>query len=63
MKRMSSLLDSGKPVVATISRKGGGFISEVKNRAGIELWEITKKNRNEMPAQVIDWIRKNPLNS
>jgi nucleoside-triphosphatase len=63
VKRMSSLLDSGKPVVATIALKGGGFISEVKNRAGVKLWEATKKNRNDMPDKIASWVRENPLNS
>lgn len=57
VKRMSSLLDSGKPVVATIAQKGAGFISEVKNREGVELWEITKKNRNDMAGKVASWAR------
>ena len=57
VKRMTSLLDSGKPVVATIARKGTGFISKVKNRPGPALWEVTRKNRNDMPGKVIDWIR------
>ena len=63
VKRMSSLLDSGKPVVATIALKGGGFISEVKNRAGVKLWEATKKNRNDMPDKIASCVRENPLNS
>ncbi len=63
VKRMSSLLDSGRPVVATIALKGGEFISEVKNRAGVELWEVTKKNRNDMAAKIASWIRGNQLHS
>jgi len=63
VKRLSSLLDSGKPVVATIALKGAGFISEEKNRAGVELWEVTRQNRDEMPAKVASWVRGNPLNA
>ena len=55
-REVSSLLDSGKPVVATIALKGGGFISSVKNIAGVELWEITKKNRDVMPLKIESWL-------
>ena len=56
VKRMSSILDSGKPVIATIALKGGGFIVEVKNRPGIELWKMTTKNRDLMAQRIIDWF-------
>ncbi len=58
VERVSSLLASEKLVVATIARKGAGFISEVKNRAGVDLWEVTKKNRNDLPGQVAAWVRE-----
>lgn len=58
VQKISTLLDSPTPVVATIALKGGGLISEVKNREGIELWEVTKGNRNAMPADVIGWVMK-----
>jgi nucleoside-triphosphatase len=57
--RISALIDSGKPVVATIALKGGGFISAVKNRQGVELWEVTKKNRDVLPGRIVSWARGN----
>ena len=57
IKKMTSLLDSGKPVVATVALKGGGFIGAVKKRPGVELWEITKKNRDEIVERIVDWAR------
>ena len=42
---MTTLLDAGRPVIATIARHGGGFISEVKRRRDIELWAATRDNR------------------
>ncbi|MDH3328243.1 MAG: nucleoside-triphosphatase [Desulfobulbaceae bacterium] len=57
VQRMSSLLDVKKPVVATIAQKGGEFISAVKNRADVELWEVTKANRDDMPGMVVSWVR------
>ena len=61
VNRLSALIDSGKPVVATIARKGAGFIAAVKNRPGVELWEVTRKNRDKMPGRIVSWIRDNPL--
>jgi len=57
VERVTALLDSEKPVVATIALKGGGFIDEVKNRPGVNLWEITKQNRDGMVGRVIKWLR------
>ena len=53
---MRSLLDAGQPLVATVARRGGGFIAEVKDRVDIELWEATMENRNEMPDQIVRWL-------
>lgn len=53
---MRGLLDSRKPVVATIARRGGGFIAEVKARSDAELWELTRANRDGMPKEVLAWL-------
>ena len=53
---MRTLLDSDKPVVATIGKKGGGFMDEVKQRKDVELWEITRDNRNRIPVRILDWL-------
>jgi nucleoside-triphosphatase len=58
VRKVTSLLDCRRPVVATIALKGGGFIAEVKNRPGAALWEVTKKNRNEMPAKIDAWLHE-----
>jgi len=53
---MRTLLDSRKAVVATIAQRGGGFVTEVKGREDAEVWELTRANRDGMPARVLDWI-------
>ena len=58
VQKMTMLLDSGKPVVATIALKGNGFIETVKQRPGIVLWEITKKNRESMVVKVLEWVKR-----
>jgi nucleoside-triphosphatase len=50
------LLDGGRLVVATVALRGGGFIDEVKGRPGVELRTITPTNREEMPAQILEWF-------
>jgi nucleoside-triphosphatase len=53
---MRGLLDSGRVVVATVALRGGGFIAEVKRRRGVTLWEVTRTNRDALPAEVLGWI-------
>lgn len=38
-------LDSGWPALATVAAKGGGFIGSVKSRAGVEIVQVSAKNR------------------
>lgn len=51
------LLESDKTVIATVGKKGAGFIAEIKQRGDCLLWEITYDNRNEIPARVLDWLK------
>ena len=58
VRAMRTLLDAPMPVVATIGRGGGGFMDEVRRRRDVTLWEITRANRDDMPAQVRSWIER-----
>jgi len=58
VQRMTSLLDSGNVIVATVAMKGSGFVAAVKKRPGVKLWEVTEKNRDAMPARIGAWIRE-----
>jgi nucleoside-triphosphatase len=51
------LLASHCLVVATIALRGGGFIAEVKQRTDVEQWEVTPKNREELPEHAVAWLR------
>ncbi len=53
VRAMRTLLESRKPLVATIGRKGGGFIEEVKARDDVELREVTCANRDALPADLL----------
>lgn len=46
------LLDDRTPMVVTVAVKGSGFIAEVKARPDVELWQITRANRDEMPERL-----------
>ena len=45
-------------VVATVGQRGGGFIAEVKRRPDVELWELTRDNRDAMPARVLAYLEQ-----
>lgn len=55
---VSSLLDGSYPVLGTISRRGGEFIDEVKKRKDVEIWEVTTKNRNQIPDKIVGHLKK-----
>ncbi len=53
---MRKVLDSGKPVAATIALHGEGFIGEVKRRTGAQTWQVTRDNRDALPDDVLRWL-------
>ena len=57
-ERVEALLDSGAAVVATVGQRGGGFIAAVKKRPDVELWTVSRANRDEIPREIADWVRK-----
>lgn len=48
------LLDTGKPVLATIALKGGDFVRQVKRRNDVFLVEITPHNRNGLLTDIVN---------
>jgi nucleoside-triphosphatase len=51
--KVRALLDSGAPVLGTVALKGGGFIAEVKARDDVALFEVTVKNRDVLPGEIL----------
>ncbi len=47
--RIGELLAQPKNLLATITKKGDGFIDQIKRRSDIEIIEVTRKNRDELP--------------
>lgn len=50
---MKALLDSEAPVLGTVALKGGGFIAEVKTRGDVALFEVTARNRDILPDEIL----------
>jgi nucleoside-triphosphatase len=50
------LLGGPVRVVATVARKGGGLIAEVKARGDVRLVEVTPENRDGLPAELEGWV-------
>jgi nucleoside-triphosphatase len=55
---MRTLFDGAIPVVATVALKGGGFIAEAKRKPGSAIWEVTRENRDALPARILTWLAK-----
>lgn len=62
VSRMRLLLDSGNTVIATVARRGGGLIEEVKHWPGSVLWEITPANRDTLATQVVERVHEWVMN-
>ena len=54
---LRELLAGSCTIVGTIARFGDGPIAEFKRWPGSTLWEVTRDNREEMPARVLAWLR------
>jgi nucleoside-triphosphatase len=52
------LLDSDKPLVATVAKRGGGLIDEVKRRPESDLWEVTRANRQTLASDILAWLQE-----
>ena len=49
IKMIEQIFDSNIPVVATVSLKGSGLISEIKQRKDTKLINVTTGTRDELP--------------
>lgn len=47
------LFASDKCVLATVAQKGGGLISQVKQSPGVELFSLTRQNRDQTIAEIL----------
>ncbi len=54
---MRGLLGSEVSVVATVAKKGGGFIAEVKQWPGVRVIELTGGNQEQVVSEVAEMIK------
>ena len=50
---IKAALDADKIVLATIARKGSGLIADLKNRRDIQLYGLTRYNRESLFLQIL----------
>jgi len=50
------LLDSGRPLIATVAQRGAGFIADIKRHPEAELWQVMRENRDELPDRIVRWL-------
>jgi nucleoside-triphosphatase len=50
--KILELLDQPVTLFATIAKKGNGFTGEIKRRSGVEIVEVTRENRDELPEEL-----------
>jgi nucleoside-triphosphatase len=58
VEAVACLLDDPRPLVATVALRGPGFITEVKQRDDVELWQVTTENRQRMPDEIVSWLSR-----
>jgi nucleoside-triphosphatase len=51
-RRIVDLLAAPTHLLATIAKRGKGFVEQIKARNDIELIELTRKNRDELPEEI-----------
>lgn len=48
------MLDSESTVIATVSRRGGGLIADVKRRPDVDVIELTTRNRDSLAGVIVE---------
>jgi len=54
---MRDLIARRRLLVATVAQRGSGFIAEVKRRADVEVWTVTRATRDAMPDRIVAWVQ------
>ena len=51
-KIISDILNSEKPLIATIAKKGSGLIAKLKKRSDVQLFTLTRENQEEIVERI-----------
>lgn len=57
-KSIADLLAGPSNLLATVAKKGNGFLDQIKERSDIELINVTKENRDKLPEAIARRIIK-----
>lgn len=49
-----SILDSDARLLASVARRGGGLVAEVKEHPDAEVLEVSRRNRDRMPGRILE---------
>ena len=49
-------MSSDKIVVATVMQQNHDWVVALKGMPQVTVWQVTEKNRNDLPARVVQWI-------
>jgi nucleoside-triphosphatase len=55
--KITELLAQPTNLLATIAKRGRGFIEQIKSRTDVELIEVTRNNRDELPNELARKIK------
>jgi len=57
LARIIELLGQPTNLLATISKKGNGFIDRIKRRTDVEIIEVTRRNRDGLAEELVGRIK------
>ncbi len=55
-KILNGIFNSEKGLIATIAKKGGGLIAQIKAREDVGIFDVTLKNRNSLLMEILKEI-------
>jgi nucleoside-triphosphatase len=55
--RIIELLAQPTNLLATVSKKGNGLLEQIKRRSDLEIIEVTRKNRDQLPEELARKIK------
>ena len=58
VRQMQKLLDGPTPLLLTVAMRGSGLIALLKQCAGVELIQVTQKNRDELADRLVERLRR-----
>jgi nucleoside-triphosphatase len=53
----TNLLAQPTNLLATITKRGNGFVDQIKHRSDVEIIEVTRKNRDDLPEELAQKIK------